>query len=359
MKTNTARLLSLGVLALLGCQEQLPERPKKAAAPKPPPAFEIDSARLTQFAPLPDVMEAKTNPVTPEKVQLGQMLYFDPRLSKNHDISCNTCHDLAAFGVDGTVVSTGHRQQKGTRNSPTVYNAALQFVQFWDGRSETVEEQAKGPMLNTVEMAMPGAAHVEKTLASIPGYVEAFKKAFPDDAKPVTFDNFAKAVGAFERKLVTPSKWDAYLKGDKSALTEEEKKGFTKFVEVGCTQCHTGPLVGGTMYQKTGLKKPWPNQKDKGRSDVTKSPSDDMMFKTPQLRNVEHTAPYFHDGSVKTLDEAVKAMAIHQLDKTLTDEDVRLIVTWLKTLSGTVPADLTKKPSLPESSPTTPKPDPK
>jgi cytochrome c peroxidase len=304
-------------------------------------------------------MEAKTNPVTPEKVALGQTLFFDTRFSRNHDVSCNTCHGLDRFGVDGTVVSAGHRKEKGGRNSPTVYNAALQFVQFWDGRAETVEEQAKGPVLNPVEMAMPSAAKVEEMLSSIPGYVEAFKKAFPDDEKPITFDNFAKAVGAFERKLSTPGKWDAYLKGDKSALTEEEKKGFAKFVEVGCPQCHVGPLVGGTMYQQAGLKKAWPNQKDKGRGEVTKSPSDNMMFKVPQLRNVEHTAPYFHDGSIQTLEEAVKIMADLQLEKELSPDDVRLIVAWLKTLSGDVPAALAAKPSLPESSPKTPKPDPR
>lgn len=348
---------------LSGCNsEQTPEKPKKAktaAPPAPPPGVEIDSAKLEMFGPLPDAMESKANPLTEDKVALGRMLFYDARLSKNHDVSCNTCHDLDKYGVDGRDVSLGHKGQKGARNSPSVYDAALQFVQFWDGRAETVEDQAKGPILNPVEMAMPNEKRVTDTLSSMPEYVAAFKKAFPDDAEPVTFDNYAKAVGAFERKLVTPSRWDQFLKGDKTALTDDEKKGFLKFVEVGCPTCHVGPLVGGTMYQKVGKEKPWPNQKDKGRSAVTKSPSDDMMFKVPELRNVERTAPYFHDASAKTLEEAVTMMATYQLNKELSADDVKSIVGWLKTLTGTIPADYVKKPVLPASTPKTPKPDPK
>jgi cytochrome c peroxidase len=333
---------------------------KKIVAPAAPTGVQIDSAKLAMYGPLPTEAASKDNPITEEKISLGRMLFYDARLSKNHDVSCNTCHDLEKYGVDEKEVSEGHKGQKGTRNSPTVYNAALQFVQFWDGRAETVEEQAKGPVVNPVEMACPSPELPVTTLKSIPGYVDAFKKAFPDDADPVSWDNFGKAVGAFERRLMTPSRWDQLLQGKQDALTDDEKNGFLKFVEVGCPTCHVGPVVGGTMYQKLGKEKPWPSDgKDKGRALVTKSASDEMMFKVAQLRNVEKTAPYFHDASGKTLEDAVKTMASYQLKKDLSDDDVKSIVTWLKSLTGTIPADYIKKPALPESSAKTPKPNPK
>lgn len=362
MRQNLVSLIVPLSLVLASCSqnEPAPRHVKKTAPPPAPTRVQIDSAKLAMFGPLPTEVATKDNPLTEEKVSLGRMLFYDARLSKNHDVSCDSCHDLEKYGVDSKEVSEGHKGQKGMRNSPTVYNAALQFVQFWDGRAETVEEQAKGPVLNPVEMACPSPELPVATLKSMPGYVEAFKKAFPDDADPVTWDNFGKAVGAFERRLVTPSRWDQLLQGQKDALTDDEKKGFLKFVEVGCPTCHVGPLVGGTMYQKLGKEKPWPGDgKDKGRALVTKSPSDDMMFKVAQLRNVEKTAPYFHDSSGKTLEEAVKMMATYQLGKELSDDDVKSIVTWLKSLTGTIPADYVKKPALPESTSKTPKPNPK
>jgi cytochrome c peroxidase len=321
-------------------------------------AVPINEAQLGMFQPLPEVMESPENPITPAKVDLGRMLYYETRISKNHDISCNTCHDLANFGVDGKPTSPGHKGQLGDRNSNTVYNAAGQFVQFWDGRAKDVEEQAKGPVLNPVEMAMPDEASVIAVLKSMPGYVEAFEKAFPGEADPVTYDNFAKAVGAFERKLVTPSRWDKFLEGDQAALSAEERKGFNKFVEAGCTTCHIGPYVGGNMFQKTGLVKPWPRQEDKGRAMETKNAADDMMFKVPILRNITKTGPYFHDGSEPSLENAVKLMAEYQLGKTLTDEDTKLIVAWLETLTGEIPTAYIKEPELPASTDKTPKPDP-
>jgi cytochrome c peroxidase len=359
--SSLGSILLLTLLSIAACDKPPPKPEKKAAAPTKvaePPGFTIDKALLTGFEPLPEVMESKSNPITEEKIALGRMLYYETRLSKNHETSCNTCHDLAKSGVDGTPTSVGHKGQKGDRNSPTVYDAALQFVQFWDGRAADVEDQARMPILNPVEMAMPDEAYVLKLLNSIPQYVEAFKKAFPDDETTVSYVNLGKAIGAFERKLVTPSKWDTFLKGDTKALTDDEKKGFTKFVQVGCTQCHTGPLVGGTMYQKLGKEKPWPSQTDKGRARVTKSASDEMMFKVPSLREVAGTAPYFHDGSETSLTNAVKMMASYQLKKELTDEEATSIVTWLGTLSGTVPTDFIAKPELPPSTPATPKPDP-
>jgi cytochrome c peroxidase len=348
-------------LALFACEEQkAPYRaPKKMEAPAAPRGIVIDSAKLALFGALPDSADVKTNPGTPEKIALGRMLYYDARLSKNQDLSCNTCHDLDKHGVDGKAFSEGHRGVKLARNTPTLYNAALGFVQFWDGRSESVEDAIKVILLDPAVMAGPTEPRTLGTLKSIPAYVEAFKKAFPDDTEALTLDNTAKALGAFTRKLVTPSRWDKLVKGDNAALSEDEKNGFLKFVEVGCPNCHVGALVGGTMYQKLGKEKPWPNQNDKGRSLVTKSASDDMMFKVPGLRNVERTAPYFHDASAKTLEESIKTMGNHQLAKELGEDDVKSIATWLRTLTGVAPAELIKKPELPASSKTTPKADPK
>lgn len=338
----------LGFLALFSCSKEPEHHRKKVSELAPPPVgVEVDSAKLAMYGALPTVFESKANAATDDRVALGKMLFYDPRLSKDHDLSCNTCHELGHYGIDARDFSTGAKGKKEERNTPTVYDAAGQFVQFWDGRAETIEDVVKAHLVSPGEMAMSDDKHVVAALKSVPAYAAAFKKAFPDEADPVTIDGVAKAIGAFERGLVTPSKWDRFIGGDKAALTDDEKKGFLKFVEVGCPTCHVGPLVGGTMYQKLGKEKPWPNQRDKGRSGVTKAPSDDMMFKVAQLRNIEHTAPYFHDASGKTLEEAVKTMAAHQLNKELSDDDTKSIVVWLKTLSGAMPADAAQKPELP------------
>lgn len=355
-------------LAFTACKNETPAAAPVAAAPQaasqpaavaPPPApVEIDPARLAAFGALPTVMENAKDPVTDAKVNLGRILFFDTRLSKNQELSCNSCHNLETFGVDNKKTSTGHKGQLGGRNSPSCYNAAGHFVQFWDGRAPDVEAQAMGPVTNPVEMAMKDEAAVAKVLKSIPDYAPLFKAAFPGEKDPLTLAGAARAIGAFERKLVTPSKWDAYLAGDKTVLSAEEKKGFNTFVETGCTTCHNGVFVGGGMYMKAGLVKPWPNQADNGRFDVTKNEADRMMFKVPSLRNIEKTAPYFHDGATASLEEAVKMMARHQLGKELQDAETGSIVTWLKTLTGTIPAAYITKPVLPASGPKTPKPDP-
>lgn len=356
------RAAALTALALVGCQSDPPAAKKKTApatdSAKAPATQSPEASYRTIFKPLPAEMPSKTNPITPAKIELGRMLYFDKRFSKNHDVSCNSCHDLARFGVDNEPTSPGHKGLRGDRNSPTVYNAAGHFAQFWDGRAADVEAQAKGPVLNPVEMAMPDEASVLKVIRSIPGYSEPFKKAFPGEADPITYDNFAKAIGAFERKLVTPSRFDAWLKGDDAALTAGEKTGLKLFVENGCVACHTGTYLGGGMYQKLGLVKAWPNLTDKGRGKETKNPAEDYFFKVPSLRNIEKTGPYLHDGSVKDLTEMVKLMATHQAGRTMADADAASIVTFLKSLTGTLPADYIKAPTLPASSETTPKPDP-
>ncbi len=329
-----------------------------AVTPAAPARPVISKADLKDYPVVPAVFQSKDNPVTEAKVTLGRMLFFEKRLSKNHDVSCNSCHDLKTYGVDNERTSSGHKGQKGGRNSPTVYNAGNHIAQFWDGRAETLEEQAKGPILNPVEMAMPDEDAVVNVLVSMPGYVDAFKKAFPNDDKPVTYDNMAKAIGAFERKLVTPSRFDKWLAGDDKALTDEEVTGLSKFLRLGCPTCHYGVAAGGETFQKLGLVKPWPETADLGRFEVTKKPADRMKFRVPSLRNIDKTGPYFHKGQVNTLEEAVTFMAWHQLGKELEERDVNDLVTFLKSLTGTLPADYIKEPKLPESTATTPKADP-
>lgn len=322
----------------------------KAAAPV------IDKSDLGFFKVLPAKYESQANAISDAKVALGRVLYFEPRLSLSQEISCNSCHDLAKFGVDNEATSPGHKGQRGGRNSPTVYNAAGHMAQFWDGRAATVEDQAKGPILNPIEMAMPDAPAVIKVLKSIPGYEPLFKAAFPDDKDPITYDNLAKAIGAFERQLTTPSRWDKYLAGDEGALTDLEKAGFAKFAKLGCPTCHNGSNVGGHLYQKLGLVNPWPDQADLGRYDITKNDSDKMFFRVPTLRNVDRTGPYFHKGQLATLEEVVRKMAWHQLGQELKDQDVTELVAYLKALTGDLPKEYIAKPELPPSGPTTPKP---
>ncbi len=333
-------------------------KPAAPATPATPAAQKavIDRAMLNVFKALPTRFEDPKNPITNEKVALGRMLYFENRLSKNQDVSCNSCHDLNNFGVDGKPFSPGHKKQLGGRNSPTVYNAGGHILQFWDGRAPNLEEQAKGPILNPVEMAMPSEARVVETLKSIPGYVTAFQKAFPGQADPVNYDNVGKAIGAFERQLVTPSRFDKYLAGDEKALNDAEKVGLSKFLEQGCQTCHNGAVIGGSL-QKLGLVVPF-QSKDQGRFDLTKLETDRMIFRVPTLRNVAKTSPYFHDGSVKDLNTAVKLMAQHQFGKQISDADVGHIVTFLGALTGELPKSYIAKPKLPANGPKTPKPDP-
>lgn len=312
-------------------------------------AEQIDPAQLKAFAPLPADFESKSNPITPAKIELGRMLYYDARLSRDGSVSCNSCHKLVHYGVDSEPTSNGVGGQHGTRNSPTVYNAAGEFVQFWDGRAADVEDQAKGPVLNPVEMGMSSAQAVEARLKSVPGYVEAFGGAFPGEADPVNFDNMAKAIGAFERRLVTPSRWDAFLRGDQTVLTLEEKQGFKTFAANGCGDCHSGALVGGERYQRLGLAKAYPDVSDRGRYEVSKLTSDEFVFKVPTLRNITETGPYFHNGKVATLDQAVAEMGEYEFGKTLSPAEVKSIVTWLKCLTGKVPRDYIAEPKLPPS----------
>ncbi|MCO4744922.1 MAG: c-type cytochrome [Proteobacteria bacterium] len=347
----------LPLLALLACGDA-PEAPEAPAPAEPEVAAEAAAPKhAALFAALPAVMEGEGKSRTTAQIDLGRQLYYDARLSKNHDISCNSCHQLDAFGQDGEATSPGHKGQRGGRSSPTTYNAALHLSQFWDGREPDVEAQAKGPVLNPIEMAMADEATVVAVLKSIPGYQEAFKAAFPEAEDAVTYQNMADAIGAFERGLVTPSPFDAYLNGDEAALTDAQKAGLDAYVEAGCTTCHLGVAVGGSMYQKLGLAKPYETA-DKGRGDLTGNEADNYFFKVPSLRNITETGPYLHDGSIATLEETVKIMGEYQLGKELDDAQVSSIVTFLGALKGTPDPSYIAKPELPESGPETPAADP-
>jgi cytochrome c peroxidase len=304
------------------------------------------------FQPLPKEAANPDNAVTPEKVLLGKTLYYDNRLSKNNTQSCNTCHNLATFGVDNKSTSPGDNGKPGTRNSPTSLNAALHFVQFWDGRMKDVEEQAGGPVMNPAEMAMPDEKEVIARLTKNEGYEKMFKAAFPGEKQPVTFANMRKSIAAFERTLLTPGKFDKFLEGDLTALNEQEMKGIKTFVETGCTTCHMGSLLGGNMFQKYplfGTHKDLTGSPvdDLGKMAATKSEADKYFFKVPSLRNIAETWPYLHDGSVKELDKMVQIMGKAQLNKELTPEQTSDISAFLKALTGEVPADAKQVPAMP------------
>lgn len=302
--------------------------------------------------PLPTEAVNPENAVTPEKVLLGKTLYYDNRLSMNNTESCNTCHNLATYGVDNKPTSPGDNGKLGSRNSPTTLNAALHFVQFWDGRMKNVEEQAGGPVMNPAEMSMPDEKEVIARLTKNEGYKKMFEAAFPGDKQPVSFANMRNSIAAFERTLLTPGKLDKFLGGDVTALNEQELKGAKTFVETGCTACHMGPLLGGNMFQKYplfGTHKDLTGSTvdDLGKMAATKLEADKYIFKVPTLRNIAETWPYLHDGSVKELDKTVQIMAKGQLNKELTPEQTTDITAFLKALTAEVPADAKQVPVMP------------
>ena len=282
------------------------------------------------------------------------MLWFDQRLSLAQDVSCNSCHDVTKSGADSEAIPSGTKKTKGKRNAPTIFNAAGGFEQGWDGRATLFEELVVPHAADPSVMGVDEKRLVD-TVASVPAYAAAFKKAFPEAKGAVNADTVSKALGAYARKLLTPGRWDKLLAGDQSALTDDEKGGLGTFLEVNCQSCHAGKYVGAAQNQKLGLAKPWPTSTDLGRFEVTKQDVDKQMFKVPTLRNVTKTAPYLHDGSIATLEETVKMMGRHQLGKELTDAQIKSIVVFLGALSGDPPKDLVTKPELPPSGPKTPK----
>lgn len=321
-------------------------------------ANELRTKALEVFKPLPSTIPAVSdNPITPEKIALGKALFFDPRMSASGVFSCNSCHNLATGGDDNMETSVGHGWQKGPRNAPTVLNAVLNEAQFWDGRADDLAAQAKGPIQAGVEMANTPAQVVD-TLNSMPAYVTWFNAAFPGEGDPVTFDNMAKAIEAFEATLITPAPFDAWLNGDDAALSDDAKAGLVLFMDKGCSSCHSGVNVGGHGYYPFGLiEKPGSEilpPGDKGRFAVTDTADDEYVFRASPLRNISVTAPYFHSGKVWDLSVAVEIMAESQLGEALKPEETAQLVAFLDSLTGTMPA--VTLPILPPETATTPRP---
>ncbi len=324
-------------------------------------ADSVMTAAQGRFKPIPvSAPELPGNPATPAKILLGKMLYFDPRLSASHAISCNSCHNIGLGGVDDQETSIGHRWQRGGRNAPTVFNAVFNTAQFWDGRAKDLEAQAGGPMVNPVEMASP-TAHVAEQLAAIPGYVSAFQSAFPGATPAVTLQNAQRAIAVFEATLITPNApFDKYLKGNAAALNDTQLSGLKLFMDKGCAACHNGINVGGGQYAPFGVvEKPgaaFLPPEDKGRFMVTKTPSDEYVFKVPTLRNIALTAPYFHTGKAWDLRQAVAVMGTSQLGANLSEVEVDRITAFLGSLTGEIPTII--YPALPPGVASTPNPEP-
>lgn len=310
-----------------------------AATPRPEPVQPIKPAVITE----------------PEKVELGKKLFFDPRLSMSGIISCNTCHNLSLGGTDNLKTSIGHKWQAGPVNSPTVFNSSLSIAQFWDGRAANLKEQAAGPIQAEVEMAMPHTLAVD-VIKSIPGYVDIMQQVY--GSPEVNLDRITDAIAAFEETLVTPnSRFDQWLMGDDNAITAKELAGYQLFKNSGCVACHNGAALGGTSFQKMGLVEPYKTSSPaEGRVAVTGKDQDRFSFKVPMLRNVELTYPYFHDGEAATLEEATDIMGRLQLGRKYSDEEIEMLVAFMKTLTGELPK--MELPILPATGKDTPRPDP-
>jgi cytochrome c peroxidase len=330
-----------------------------------PASEQADDAELlkqaqSHFRPLPKDMATIEFPTTQARVRLGRALFFEPRISADGTVSCARCHQSALYGTDGLPKSVGLHGKVLARNAPTVLDAGLYFTQHWDGRFASVEEQAKTSLLGA-GFGNPDFPTAMRRVKAIPGYEAMFRDAFPGEADPITEDNWGKAIGAYERTLVTPSRFDDYLGGRSDALTAAEQKGLKSFIDTGCVDCHKGPGVGGLGFRKFGVssdywKSTGSQAIDKGRSDITKDPADLYKFKVAGLRNVAMTPPYFHDGSVASLPEAVRIMAKVQLDTDLSRPEVDEIVVFLNALTGTLPEGFERAPVLPPAGFDTPSP---
>lgn len=303
------------------------------------------------FPPLPKDAGTAEHPNAPERVRLGRMLFFDPRISVDGAVSCARCHLPQLYGTDGLPRSIGARSRLLDRNAPTVFYSAMHPMEHWDGRFASVEDQAEHALTGP-GFGNPDNRTAEARLRAIPGYAAAFREAFPGEAEPITVKNWGAAIGAFERTLVAPARFDLYLAGKADALSEAERTGLRLFIETGCVECHTGPGVGGKGFRTFGVFSDYrtatgsPNA-DKGRFDVTKDPADVDKFKVPGLRDVAMTPPYFHDGSVDALPKAVRIMAKVQLDVDLGEADVAAIAAFLGSLTGPLPEGFERSPLLP------------
>lgn len=295
-------------------------------------AFNICNAQTSinqdrMITPLPTSI-----PYDKEKAMLGKQLYMDTSLSKDGKVSCNTCHDLKRYGVDNEIFSIGADGVLDEPfNSPTTFNSVFNFVQFWDGKAKNLAEQAKNPFINPKEMALKDEAEVVKRVEANAKYKASFDKIYGE----ITMQNITDAIAEFEKTLITPNApFDRYLNGDENAISSQAKRGWEAFKSNGCVACHQGQNIGGTMYQKIGIFEPYPNQENLGRYEITKIESDKMVFKVPSLRNVAKTAPYYHDGSIPTLDACVQFMAYYQLGRFLDQQTVDDIVAFLESLTG-------------------------
>lgn len=354
MKTNLAKQLILILsLSLVACTQQ--QKSQKTASMTSGTGDEYDFVFKDIHRYIGEPLKAEYankegNEYSAEKVALGEMLFNETALSGDNKVSCATCHSMDKGGTDNLEVSIGVDSLPSLRNAPTVINAALHFRQFWDGRMADVEEQAGGPILSPIEMGMASEEAVEAKIKAIAKYPELFKKAFPNEKDPITFENIRKAIASFERTLIMPSRFDKFLAGDITALNNEEKKGLHLMTIFSCTSCHNTNLLGGDSYQSFGnandinywdythSKADANGEYDTGRYKETGKEKDKYVFKVPSLRNVEMTFPYFHDGSVATLSEAIKVMGKVQQDVDLTDEDLVAIEAFLKTLTSDSPS---------------------
>lgn len=359
-QATLALSLAAATFALASCsQSPVPSAHASEAGADSAPADPLRDTARQFFQPIPaTVNEIRGVAITDAQIDLGRSLFFEPRLSRSQVISCNSCHNLGTGGADNVPTSIGHGWQKGPRNSPTVFNAVFNVAQFWDGRAADLMEQAKGPVQAAVEMNNT-PERVEATLRSIPGYVSAFTQAFPEESQPVTFDNMARAIEAFEATLVTPdSRFDQFLAG-KGSLDAQERTGLQLFIDKGCVACHSGVNLGGQAYFAFGaVQRPHANilpPADKGRAALTRSSTDEYVFRAAPLRNVGLTAPYFHSGQVWDLREAVAVMGASQLGHAMAEAETDAIARFLRTLDGRPPR--VEYPILPLGTDQTPRPE--
>jgi len=357
-----AAFCGTALLAIAACSGQSDTDAGKGPVSEPTMAETTDKLILQardQFKPVPvNAPAIEGVDATPAMIALGKALFFDPRLSVTHSISCASCHFPGLGGADNSPTSAGFHGERGGRNAPTVFNSVFNFVQFWDGRAKDLVEQAGGPLVNPVEMASP-KEHVTEQLLALPGYKPLFDAAFPGQADSVVLANAQKAIAAFEATLITPNApFDKFLRGDANALDAQQKAGLSLFMDKGCTACHSGVNVGGSMYQKFGVvADPGPTYRppaDKGRGAITANAAEDYFFKVSTLRNIALTAPYFHTGSEPDLKKAISVMADVQLGQKLTPDETDKIAAFLDSLTGEVPEVVI--PQLPASGAKSPPP---
>lgn len=341
-------LILLAVSAFVSCQQKNEKTAFLPADTKEDSAL-VNKAKI-YFKELPIRTEIATDPIKESRVKLGHLLFYDPRISKSGTTSCNSCHNLSNYGVDNITSAQSPEGNPAGRNVPTVFNAALHNMYFWDGRALSLEEQPGKMVLNPDELSVPHLGFIINRLRSDSTYPLLFAASFPDDELPVSFTNLKKAIAAFERTLLSPSRFDVFMSGNLSALNEEEKAGLTLFMDAGCANCHNGVGIGGSSTQRFGIFTDYrtvtrSRVDDEGKMKVTGNTKDKDVFKVSGLRNVGMTYPYFHDGSIANLDTTVKIMGKVELNKKFTETEVKNIVSFLKTLTGDIRAEAKKIPS--------------